>query len=267
MEKPSTQTPRAEELSSGNPRTPTRRGARGSRVSGPAVLAALAGVVAAGAVLSAAELVGAFFTAQATPLIALGSTFIDFTPPWLKDFAIATFGTGDKLALFIGMAVTIVLLACALGIVAYRRWALGALGVLLMGAVIVASVLTRAGAQPLDALPSVIGTAAGLMVLRVLTTLLRRTQQRPDRQPNPVLSHGPAQAQNDASPDRPATSRRAFFTAAGITAAVSAVAATGGRLLGSARSNAAQARNSLQLPAPAKAAPAVPAGVQSGTPG
>jgi DMSO/TMAO reductase YedYZ molybdopterin-dependent catalytic subunit len=242
-------------------------------------------VVAAGAVLSAAELVGAFFTAQATPLIALGSTFIDFTPPWLKDFAIATFGTGDKLALFIGMAVTIVLLACALGIVAYRRWALGALGVLLMGAVIVASVLTRAGAQPLDALPSVIGTAAGLIVLRVLTTRLRRTQQRTDRERNPALAHdpapahkadqapapapapAPAQAQNDASRDRPATSRRAFFTAAGITAAVSAIAATGGRLLGSARSNAAQARNSLQLPAPAKAAPAVPAGVQSGTPG
>ena len=47
------------------------------------------------------EPIGAFFTARATPLIALGSTFIDFTPPWLKDFAIATFGTNDKAALFV----------------------------------------------------------------------------------------------------------------------------------------------------------------------
>ena len=78
-------------------------------------LAAVAGVAAAAVVLSVAELIGAFFTARATPLIALGSTFIDFTPPWLKDFAIATFGTNDKLALFAGMGVTIFLLACVLG--------------------------------------------------------------------------------------------------------------------------------------------------------
>ena len=66
------------------------------RLTGPTALAALAGVAAAAVVLSVAELIGAFFTARATPLIALGSTFIDFTPSWLKDFAIATFGTNDK---------------------------------------------------------------------------------------------------------------------------------------------------------------------------
>ncbi|MCU1632710.1 MAG: putative oxidoreductase YuiH, partial [Micrococcaceae bacterium] len=67
------------------------------------LLAALAGIIAAGMVLGVAELVGAFFRASATPVIAMGSTFIDFTPPWMKDFAIATFGTNDKLALLIGM--------------------------------------------------------------------------------------------------------------------------------------------------------------------
>ena len=97
-------------------------------MTGPTALAALAGVAAAAVVLSVAELVGAFFTARATPVIALGSTFIDFTPSWMKDFAIATFGTNDKLALFAGMAVTILLLACVLGIVAYRKWALGVAG-------------------------------------------------------------------------------------------------------------------------------------------
>ncbi|MEV7133816.1 molybdopterin-dependent oxidoreductase [Arthrobacter sp. NPDC093128] len=222
-------------------------------LKGPTALAALAGVAAAAVVLSVAEMIGAFFTARATPLIALGSTFIDFTPPWLKDFAIATFGTNDKAALFAGMGLTILLLACVLGVVAYRKWALGVAGVLLMGAVIVASVVTRASVKPLDAIPSLIGTVAGLVVLRLLMTRLWRMSSWPDVAAD-VAAKGT---------ERPATTRRAFFAASGITAAAAAVAATGGRLLGAVRSNVAQARESLQLPAPARAAPAVPAGVQS----
>ena len=174
----------------------------------PSVLAALAGVAAAAVVLSVAELIGAFFTARATPVIALGSTFIDFTPPWLKDFAIATFGTGDKAALFAGMGLTIALLACVLGVVAYRNWTLGVAGVLLMGAVIVASVVTRAGVKPSDALPSIVGTVAGLIVLRLLVARLWRLRSFPD---------APAGVAAKA-PERPATSRRAFFTAAGLAA-------------------------------------------------
>jgi DMSO/TMAO reductase YedYZ molybdopterin-dependent catalytic subunit len=225
--------------------------------AGPAVLAAVAGVAAAAVVLSVAELIGAFFTARATPLIALGSTFIDFTPPWMKDFAIATFGTNDKAALFAGMALTILLLACVLGVVAYRRWALGVAGVLLMGAVIVASVVTRAGVKPLDAIPTLIGTVAGLVALRLLMTRLWRMRQWPDMASDLAAKE----------PERPAATRRTFFAATGVTAAASAIAATGGRLLSSARSNVAQARESLQLPAPAQAAAAVPAGVQSAATG
>jgi DMSO/TMAO reductase YedYZ molybdopterin-dependent catalytic subunit len=258
MDKPSTQTPRADELSIEKPaRTEPSHRTPAQRLSGPTALAALAGVAAAAVVLSVAELIGAFFTARATPVIALGSTFIDFTPSWMKDFAIATFGTNDKLALFVGMAVTIVLLACALGIVAYRKWALGVVGVLLMGAVIVGSVVTRAGVKPLDAIPTLIGTAAGLLVLRFLVTRLWRMRQWPDMESDLAAK----------DPERPATSRRVFFAATGVTAAASAIAATGGRLLSAARSNVAQARDSLQLPAPAKPAAAVPAGVQSKAPG
>ena len=222
-------------------------------LKGPTALAALAGVAAAAVVLSVAELIGAFFTARATPLIALGSTFIDFTPPWLKDFAIATFGTNDKAALFAGMGLTILLLACVLGVVAYRKWALGVAGVLLLGAVIVASVVTRASVKPLDAIPSLIGTAAGLVVLRLLMARLWRMSSWPD-----VAADVAAK-----DTERPATTRRAFFAATGIAAAAAAIAATGGRLLSAVRSNVAQARESLQLPAPARAASAVPAGVQS----
>ncbi|NUP58286.1 MAG: molybdopterin-dependent oxidoreductase [Pseudarthrobacter sp.] len=232
-----------------------------NRSAGPAALAALAGVVAAAVVLAVAELVGAFFTARAAPLFALGSTFIDFTPPWLKDFAIATFGTNDKAALFAGMGLTIAVLACVLGVVAYRKWALGVLGVLFMGAVIVACVVTRAGVGWSNAVPALAGTAAGLAALRLLLAPLRQATAWPE---------APAdQAADDDGGWRESggTSRRRFFAATGITAAAAGVAALGGRLLGAARSNAARSRDALRLPAPAKAAPAVPPGVQSPVPG
>ena len=219
-------------------------------------MAALAGVVAAAVVLAVAELIGAFFTARATPLFALGSTFIDFTPPWLKDFAIATFGTNDKAALFVGMGLTIAVLACVLGVVAYRKWALGVLGVLFMGAVIVACVVTRSGVGIADAIPSVLGTLAGLVVLRRLMVTLWGLKEWPEA-PADTAYAGDARERGEG------TSRRSFFTAAGITAVAAGIAATGGRLLGAARNNVAQARDALRLPAPAKAAAPVPAGVQS----
>ncbi|MEC5198832.1 DMSO/TMAO reductase YedYZ molybdopterin-dependent catalytic subunit [Arthrobacter sp. PL16] len=256
------------------------------------LLAALAGIIAAGMVLGVAELVGAFFRASATPVIAMGSTFIDFTPPWMKDFAIATFGTNDKLALLIGMGVTITLLAAILGLVAFRRWMLGAAGVLLMGAIIVACVLTRAGASLPDAIPTVVGTTAGLLALRWLVARLRHAAVAPaiatpaPAAKNPgsdrtrpgvtVVESGEGTPRNDdvAGPVAAATSRtpgstsrRGFFAAAGVTAVVAAAAAGGGRLLSGARNNIAAVRDSLEFPSPSSPAPALPAGVQSPVPG
>ncbi|MGN7151340.1 molybdopterin-dependent oxidoreductase [Arthrobacter sp. SAFR-179] len=231
-----------------------------NRITGPATMAALAGVVAAAVVLAVAELTGAFFTARATPLFALGSTFIDFTPPALKDFAIATFGTNDKAALFVGMGLTIAALACILGVVAYRKWALGVLGVLFMGAVIVASVVTRAGVGAADAIPSVLGTIAGLVVLRRLMVPLWGMKAWPEAPADTAADGGEPVGSNG-------TSRRRFFAAAGVTALAAGIAATGGRVLAAARSNVAKAREALTLPSPAKAAAAIPAGVQSPVPG
>ncbi|BBE23945.1 hypothetical protein MN0502_28280 [Arthrobacter sp. MN05-02] len=251
---------------------------------GIALLAALAGIIAAGVVLGVAELAGAFFRASATPVIAMGSTFIDFTPPWLKDFAITTFGTHDKQALLVGMAVTIAILAAVLGVVAYRRWALGAAGVILMGAIIVACVLTRAGASLPDAVPSVLGTAAGLLALRLLIARLRHAAVVPAGAGTPapagitrtgsgtdttdgVVHPSGSRSAATAAHRSGTTSRRGFFAAAGATAVVAAAAAGGGRLLSGARNNIAALRDGLQFPAPAGPAPALPAGVQSPVPG
>ncbi len=262
------------------------------RRRGTSLLAALAGILAAGVVLGIAELAGAFFRASATPIVAMGSTFIDFTPPWMKEFAIDTFGTSDKLALLVGMGITITLLAAVLGIVAFRRWALGVAGVLLMGTIILACVLTRAGAALPDAVPTVVGTAAGLLALRWLVARLRHAAVAPSAPPGASLRDratdrtdehalitespgddvpspaGPVATSVATAAAPPATtprtpSRRGFFAAAGVTAVVAAVAAGGGRLLAGARTNIAAVRDGLQFPAPVSAAPALPAGVQS----
>lgn len=45
---------------------------------------------------------------------------IDLTPPWLKDFAIATFGTNDKLALFISIGAVATVLSAVVGLLAKR---------------------------------------------------------------------------------------------------------------------------------------------------
>ena len=258
-----------------------------------ALYAALAGILAAGTVLAAAELAGSFFRAQARPLIALGSTFIDFTPLWLKNFAVETFGTNDKAALFVGMAGTIAVLAAVAGVLAFYRWALGVTAVLMMGAVIVACVLTRAGASPVDAIPTVLGTGVGIVVLRGLTR--RVPAAGPNRQPvaaaakqahtNDVaagpeavpavsqVSAGDGGNDGDAgvviggrspAPGRGAgPTRRGFFAAAGLTAVVAAAAAAGGRAISAARNTTATFRAALHLPAAADPAPALPAGLQS----
>lgn len=209
-------------------------------------LAALSGIVAAGLVLGVAELTSIFFSVRAAPLIALGSTFIDFTPPWLKDFAIATFGTGDKAALFVGMGLTIAVLAAVLGIVAYRKWKLGFAGVIFMGLVMSAAVISRAGTDFPDVIPSLLGTVAGLFALKWMTDRLRSWKSFA----NP--------SERDTR-----TSRRKFLVAAGVTGVAAAVTAAGGKVIGGIRNNVRLARDSIVLPKPKSMAKAVPAGVQA----
>ena len=217
------------------------RGIRSQAVALPA----LAGILSAGLVLGVAELIGAFFTARATPLIALGSTFIDFTPPWLKDFAIATFGTGDKAALFVGMGLTITILAAALGVAAYRRWILGLAGVLALGIIVSLCVITRAGATFTDIIPTLVGTGAGLAALRWMVVSLRGRSKK-------------LESSSDSAP-----SRRTFFVASGTTAALAASAAYAGKALSGIRSKINATRDSIKAPKPFSAAPALPANVKA----
>src|SRR6218665_684278 len=103
-------------------------------------LAALAGLVAGVVTVGVGSLVALVTGPSSDPLVAVGSAFVDATPPWLKQFATTTFGTADKVVLGIVEGVVLLALAALAGVLAARRWAWGATLVVLLGA---ASALAR----------------------------------------------------------------------------------------------------------------------------
>ncbi len=143
--------------------------------------AGLAGLLAGAITIGLAELIGVVWQriglehGVASPVIAVGGAFVNHTPPWLKDFAVAHFGSQDKHVLLSGIGFALVLLSIAAGVIArWRlRWGLALVG--LLGFVAVAAVLTRPNAWPLDAGPTLIGLAVGLACLRRLLTVRRAT--------------------------------------------------------------------------------------------
>ena len=89
---------------------------------------ALAGVLAAAVAMGAAQFASGLGVPQSSPVLAVGQAAIDLAPAQVKEFAIATFGTGDKTALLAGILVILVLYAAAVGILAVRRFGLGLAG-------------------------------------------------------------------------------------------------------------------------------------------
>jgi len=134
--------------------------------------AGLVGLLSAGVALAVGHLVAAVVRPSASPLVAVGSAFIDLTPEWLKSFAIATFGQNDKVALLSGIVATLVVLAVAIGIVSLWHRSTAILGIVAFGLVGAGAALSRPTAGPVSVIPSLIGAAAGVASLLVLLRLL-----------------------------------------------------------------------------------------------
>ncbi|TFV67272.1 UNVERIFIED_ORG: molybdopterin-binding oxidoreductase [Bacillus sp. AZ43] len=216
------------------PRSGSGRGRRG--------LAALAGLLAAAVALGVAELVAALVGPASSPVIAVGDAVITLTPEPVKAFAIRTFGENDKIALVVGTLLIVALYALVIGLTGLRSRRLGALGIALFGLVGAIAAVTRPAGGPLDALPSLLGAAAGVAALLALL--------RPLTAPAPGA--GPRG-------DAPGVDRRRFVLAGGAALGAAAVAGGGGRLL-QRRFDVSGDRAALALPAPASRAAALPAG-------
>jgi hypothetical protein len=126
---------------------------------------AVAGFLAAAVALGVANLVAAFVRPQASPIIAVGGAFIDRTPPALKNFAVQKFGENDKTMLLLGMYVTIALIAIVIGILAWRRLAIGVAGIGLFGLFGAFVAITRPESHVTDVIPSVIGGIVGIAAI------------------------------------------------------------------------------------------------------
>lgn len=212
-------------------------------------IGALVGLISAGVLFGIAEMLAAFFAPAASPLGATGSTFIDFTPKWLKNFAIETFGTNDKFVLLLSMGIAAAILAAVTGIIARRSLRLATIIIVALAVVMGICIVTRALAGPLDLLPLAVGTLAGIISLRLLAP--------PAASAVPDAEAGPAQG---------GTARRTFLIRsvglAGV-AVLASIGALGGEALSAGRKAARAFRESLKLPTPKTKAPALPAGVQA----
>ncbi len=206
---------------------------------------AAAGIAAALAGLGAAELAAAILAPTGSPILAVGALVIDLAPAWVKELVIGLFGTGDKAVLIVFVALGAVVLAAVAGVLEFRRPPFGRALVVAAGGLAVVAVLTRANSATFDAVPTVIAMVVGAVMLTVLVTRL----------PHAVTPTSAAVPTPGPDPDR-----RRFLAWTGASAGLGLLAVIGGQLVsaGTRATDAARAR--FTLPAPATAAPPIPAG-------
>jgi DMSO/TMAO reductase YedYZ molybdopterin-dependent catalytic subunit len=267
-------------------------------------LGAIAGLLAAATALGVGQLVAGLTGANGSPVVAVGQLQIDFTPAWLKNFAISEFGSDDKLALVSGILVVLGIFAAVIGVAATRRLGYGMAGLLVFAAIGLTAAATRPTASVASLLPTLAATAAAAIVLRVLINRIGA--------PAPAGASAAPQAWGDTGEDdadRPADSgelavpdlppgmgrqggvirpsagqgrdwlagapgpsglepaRRGFLAASVATAGAAAVAGLAGRVLAE-RSSVTTARNAIKLPKPVPSTvPTLPPGVDLNIPG
>jgi DMSO/TMAO reductase YedYZ molybdopterin-dependent catalytic subunit len=199
-----------------------------------AATAAGAGLVAAAAALATGELLSGLDERTPSLVVGVAEVFVARTPGGVVRWSIDTFGTSQKTVLVTGIVVVSLLLGAGFGLVARRRWGLGAAGFVAFGAV-----GGWAGARgPLSSdvrswLAAVLAATVGVLVLRL--AIPRRTASVESVE-SADESVGPAEP-DLLAPGRPSPGRerRRFLAITGGAAVYGLVAAGTGRLLRNAR--------------------------------
>jgi DMSO/TMAO reductase YedYZ molybdopterin-dependent catalytic subunit len=265
------------------------------------------GLITAAVALGVGQLVAGLTGSVGSPVVAVGGAAVDLSPPPVKDFAISTFGSNDKTALVTGILVVLAVFAGVIGIAAVRRLRYGVAGLAVFTGIGLAAALTRPTAGLADALPSLVGGAAGLFALTRLVQAAHQgagsraaagapagspgaTGGPPGPLAQPVMGGAAEPAEPGASwaPQRlaapgapPGGAHRASPPAAGpyppsgrrqflVTGSVAVAAAGASGLVGrilAERSSVSQARAAVRLPPPIRRAPGLPTGVDLHIPG
>lgn len=231
----------------------------------PAARGALAGLASALLLLAVSSTLAGVVGRGSDPLIAVGDVVVLLSPPPVTSFAIETFGSYDKLVLFVGIGVVVALLAAGSGALATRSWVLGLIPPVVLVLAASAAVLTGSGTSPLRILPTVVATVVGATAF-VLLVRLARSRGAATGTDHDATDDSPAAVSDDhdeAVPVVGPASRRTFLTASGgVLVGAGAVAATGQVLGGGGAQDAAASRAGLALPTPANAVPGVPPGAE-----
>lgn len=193
-----------------------------------------AGVAAVAVALGVTQLLAAFFSPAADARTAVGTAVINLTPGPAKEWAIQTFGTADKLFLSVMVLLVIGVLAAVTAIWERSRVPLGSLAILAAGVAGCAAVLSVTGARLPDVIPTLVGTALGIVVLRRLTR----------------------SGSNDTDTDR----RRSLLT--GVALGAGALSGVLGVLVNRRLKSVSGDREAFALPEVASPAPAIPPDVE-----
>ncbi len=209
----------------------------------------LLGLLATGAGLAAAELVVGLFERTSSPVVPVGQVFIDWVPKPLKDWAIETFGTNDKVVLVIGALVVLVGIGVGAGVLAMRGARAAAITLTCVTGVIGAwAVLTRPEPTLVKLLPTIVGTGVSVGVLLYLA-------------PRPSLR--PASEAGTVAPTAQpmGVDRRRFVGGAIGIGSVAVIAGGVGRLL-QQRFEVSTERSAISLPRVDSPVPVLPADAQ-----
>ncbi|MDN5756964.1 MAG: molybdopterin-dependent oxidoreductase [Tomitella sp.] len=226
---------------------------------------AVTGALAAGIVLGVGELVSVAISPTASPFFAVGATTVDRAPAWAREFAISTFSTNDKPALFTGMTVLITLLGFAAGLLERRRRPLGSAMLIGGGALGVYAALNRPAADTSWAVPTIVAVVAGVGALRLMQ---RPLWPQTPREPVDTGAAAPgAVHQTQPGAHDPVLPRRRFFAVAASAAVLATAAWTGGRKLGEQVRNVMADRAHFRVPLVRDRAKAIAPGTILDVPG
>ncbi len=223
----------------------------------------ITGAVALACGLAFAELVTSIFEWD-SPLVEVGNRVVDLVPKSMRDWAISTFGTSDKVVLLGGVSIALLLVAVLAGTWMVRGNKVAAS--VLIGAVLVVGSLAplgRGGSGPNSMVAILLGGAVAIGVMWILADKAAPLASRKPQNEQVATASTPASA--DPEPMIGA-SRRRFLVYSGVGAGAAAV---GAGLSSWIRSQAAVAseRLGVDLPQALQSRGDVPAGVSVGVDG
>ena len=228
----------------------------------------MAGLVSLALGLGVAHVVAGLWRDGDSPVVSVGDWIIDHVPVGVKDWAIDTFGTNDKLALIVGTLAVLALAAAALGRLAQRHLGRALVGIAAIGIIGAAAALAGANASAASVLPSFLGSAAAAGALAWLSGWRPGTRHQalpaaPEAAAEPAPATGwapPVRSMAAVGPDR-----RSFLLTASLVGAGAVLAGGVGQVL-KRRYAVAGARRDVVLPASSDGQ-ALPSGTDVGVRG